>query len=201
MAFVWLSSETKALYEQRPIDARRGVERIHNASAIDAEPHGNAGSRAYYAAQTAQAPRRPVIAVSSLMKAPVFTLLATQSFGDAWHAIQEKRYRHIPIVDENGSVVGIISDRDILRALAAVREGSAALSVRELTMQPLLKVMKHPVLTASPTESVRELAHAMFTEHVGCMPIVDDAGQLCGIVTRSDILRVLLNEAPLEMWL
>jgi acetoin utilization protein AcuB len=56
------------------------------------------------------------------------------------------------------------------------------------------------VLTAHPDTSIRDIARVFFEERIGAVPIVDRGETLVGIVTRSDILRTILNSAPLELW-
>lgn len=60
--------------------------------------------------------------------------------------------------------------------------------------------MKSKVLTAAPTAEIRFAARVMFEEKIGALPIIEDNGALIGIVTRSDILKALVNLPPLEMW-
>lgn len=78
-------------------------------------------------------------------------------------------------------------------------------STAPMTLPPPMKVtvkefMKTKVLTAAPTAEIRFAARVMFEEKIGALPIIDDNGSLVGIVTRSDILKALVNLPPLEMW-
>ncbi len=57
-----------------------------------------------------------------------------------------------------------------------------------------------PVLVARPISEVRAIARVMFEEHIGAMPIVGEAGELKGMLTRSDILRVLIAHLDFDQW-
>ncbi len=122
------------------------------------------------------------------MSAPVITLASEASLRTAVALFREHRFRHVPVCEPSGMLVGILSDRDLLRD--GVLADSALIA----------EVMTTPVLTAHPETVVREIARVMFEEHLGAIPIVDVAGALVGIITRSDILRALINRAPLELW-
>jgi acetoin utilization protein AcuB len=97
-----------------------------------------------------------------------------------------RRFRHVPVVGPDGQLVGILSDRDLLPA------PNGGLAVSEL--------MSSPVWTAAPESPLREVASLMFDRRVGALPILDE-GALVGILTRSDILRSLLVEPPLDLWI
>jgi CBS domain-containing protein len=59
--------------------------------------------------------------------------------------------------------------------------------------------MHAPVLTATPSTAVNQVARIMFEERVGAMPIADEAGNLVGMITRNDILRTLVSKDRLHL--
>ena len=105
---------------------------------------------------------------------------------EAGELFRDKRFRHVPVVSEDSRLIGIFSDRDYLSA------ESEELRVGEL--------MKTNVICARPTTEIRKIAEVLFQERIGAMPIVDENHELVGIVTRSDILCAVVNEAPLQIW-
>ena len=56
------------------------------------------------------------------------------------------------------------------------------------------------VLAAHPDIEIREVARTMFKERIGCMPLLNHDGAVVGIITKSDILRGVMNDAPLDLW-
>lgn len=151
-------------------------------------PRHSKHAAAYEAASETHPKRRPAATAADLMSAPVITLASEASLRTAVALFREHRFRHVPVCEPSGMLVGILSDRDLLRD--GVLADSALIA----------EVMTTPVLTAHPETVVREIARVMFEEHLGAIPIVDVAGALVGIITRSDILRALINRAPLELW-
>ena len=132
----------------------------------------------------------------------VQSLKPEATFDDAKNLFQKFRYRHVPIVDETGKLVGIVSDRDVLREAANIA-GAVTGWMKEVVSnaKSIDEFMTRRVLTALPNTEIRFIAKVMFEERIGAMPIVDSHGRVSGIITRSDILRMLVNNAPLELWI
>lgn len=87
----------------------------------------------------------------------------------------------VPVVDENGSVVGIITDRDICMALSTRGQHAAEVRVSE--------VMARGVQTCTPVDDVREALEAMGRRQVRRLPVVDSRGKLVGVLSINDIIR------------
>jgi acetoin utilization protein AcuB len=101
--------------------------------------------------------------------------------------------RHLPVVDERGTLVGMVSDRD-LRALgipALVEPGSS--SSRTLEM-PVAEVMSSDVLSVETEAHASEVVELMLEHKIGAVPVVDADGALVGIISYMDVLRAI----PLE---
>ncbi len=163
-------------------------------------PDGTSPSiRAYQAMETMMQAERPVILAQEVMSAPVVSLPSEAKLFEAQDLIRHRRFRHLPVTTGEGQVIGMLSDRDVWRGLAdpTVYKLSAG-AVPAHT--PIHRFMSHPVLVARPISEVRAIARVMFEEHIGAMPIVGEAGELKGMLTRSDILRVLIAHLDFEQW-
>jgi tRNA nucleotidyltransferase (CCA-adding enzyme) len=113
----------------------------------------------------------------TLMSAPVKTVRDKASVAEAQALLLKYGHNGLPVVDEAGKLVGIISRRDLERALR-----------HELGSAKVRGFMSKGVVTAAPTASLRELERLIEQHNVGRIPIVQ-GGNLVGIVTRSDLLR------------
>lgn len=139
-----------------------------------------------------QKQRRPIITTNQLMKQHLYCLGPDELTDTARRLFLNQKIHHVPIVDEDNQLLGIVSDRDLLRA-----------SNRELEegQKTLGEIMTRRVLVAAPETPIREIAGTMAEASIHAIPVVDKQQKLLGLVTSTDILACLYNRAPLDMWL
>jgi len=102
------------------------------------------------------------------------------------------KVRHVPVIDGERRVVGIITHRDLLRvSISALSTSVAKIEKRQhLSMVPISEVLRSDVRTISPDASVRLAARIMREEKFGCLPVVEK-GKLVGVVTEADLLQLV----------
>lgn len=127
--------------------------------------------------------------VEEIMNQDVVTLHPNDTIETAIRTIRTKGIRHIPIVDQNNHVVGIISDRDVRDASPSILDEQVSL---DMLKQPLELIMKHPVMTCHPLDFVEEIATLFFENKIGCLPVTK-AGKLVGIISESTVLHTLVK--------
>ena len=128
--------------------------------------------------------------VADLMTRKVFSLRLDKRMIVVQEMMKWARIRHIPVVDADQRVVGIISHRDLLHAaLSSVAPAPAAERRQHLAEIPIEHVMQCAVQTIGPDDSVQQAARMMRTDKIGCLPVVQD-GRLVGIITAYDLLGV-----------
>jgi CBS domain-containing membrane protein len=129
--------------------------------------------------------------VAHLMTRGVFTLVATQSLPLAESLMGMHRVRHVPVVDDTGALVGLVTHRDLLRAKISELAPLTAdeRSSRELVL-PVSRVMQTAVWTIGSDALALTAARIMRDHRIGCLPVVDD-GRLVGIVTEADLLTLV----------
>lgn len=149
-----------------------------------APPYERHARHAYEEAARPDAERKPAMLAEQIMTSPPVTLSADDVPQRAWDIVRQKRIMHIPVVGADGRVAGILSDRDLM-----LRKG-------ELVGQ----MMSKKVIVATRETPIREIARVMVDEGIGCVPIVDAQHGLVGMVTRTDVLKCVVNEAPLDLW-
>jgi CBS domain-containing membrane protein len=118
--------------------------------------------------------------VADLMTRQLRCLRETDSLADAMAAMQELFIRHIPVVDDEGRLSGLVTQRDLL-----------ALEHRKDTGTPLREVMRSDVVTVRPDTPLRAAAETMIYNKYGCLPVVED-GRLVGIITETDFLKLAI---------
>jgi acetoin utilization protein AcuB len=119
--------------------------------------------------------------------API-TLRDDTEYWKAFEIMQEKDLHHIPVVNENDKVVGILTRRDL--KIAGMHFGEANVEVSE--------VMHSPVVTVAPGELLVEATQQMIDNRIGGLPVLDTDGQLVGILTETDLLRALIDQLGKE---
>ena len=129
--------------------------------------------------------------VRSIMTKEVRTLGRNDELTLADEAMREDAIRHMPVLDEEGRLCGILSQRDIFRGalLRALGFGGRA-EEKQLASLVVKDAMTRDPVTIGPDEPVGEAARRMLERKVGCLPVVEDE-KLLGIVTASDLLRVI----------
>jgi WS/DGAT/MGAT family acyltransferase len=138
------------------------------------------------------APPAPAAAprVADLMVTAVHTIGPTTALRDAWGLMKRARSRHLPVVDDLGLPIGLITHRDLLGAApSAVGEPDEATRLRRLGWLTAHEVMETHLVVTTPDELAGTAGQRMLAAKIGCLPVLDDAGRLAGIVTEEDFLR------------
>ena len=132
--------------------------------------------------------------VRDRMSSPAVTVGANTAFPDALSLMREHRFRRLPVVNNHGKLVGIVSERDLLHAAP-----SAATSLSIWEMQYMLAklhvkdIMTEEVITTSLDTPVEEAAQLMVAHRIGGLPVVSGRGEVVGIITETDIFRTFVE--------
>jgi len=151
---------------------QRNVEKISKASAtgkvkVGQEEHppvsrkttssSSFQARLYEQVESFTQATRAKILAREIMASPVATLPITASLSQAWEVVHSKRFRHIPILGANDTVVGILSDRDLFRGTMESVLSGTTWSTKQVET-PIRNLVSHPVLVASPDAELRAIA-------------------------------------------
>ncbi|EGR4404303.1 CBS domain-containing protein [Vibrio cholerae] len=137
-----------------------------------------------------------MIKVEDMMTRHPHTLLRTHTLNDAKHLMEALDIRHVPIVDANKKLLGIVSQRDLLAAQESSLQRSAQGDA--LTFEtPLFEVMRTDVASVAPQAGLKESAIYMQKHKIGCLPVVAK-DVLVGIITNSDFVTIAINLLELQ---
>ncbi len=137
-----------------------------------------------------------MIKVEDMMTRHPHTLSQTHTLRDAKEMMAALDIRHIPVVDANNHLQGLVTQRDIL----AAQESSLHPEKDEQSVTfdtPLEKMMHTNIMTAEPRAGLKESAIYMQKHKVGCLPVVDKE-HLVGIITDSDFVTIAINLLELQ---
>lgn len=104
--------------------------------------------------------------------------------------LAQHRIGAVLVMGDNGTPIGILSERDIVRAVAA--DGPAALE------RPAAELMTRELVTGRPTDTVSRIMAVMTERRIRHLPIMED-GQLVGLVSIGDVVKARLDDAELEV--
>jgi len=139
--------------------------------------------------------RGPIRHAYQVMTQQVLTLKMTDTVESAWRSLTERGVRQAPVMDRARVVVGMVSERDLLTVIDW--DGAA---VSGWLDHSVTDVMATPVVCADPATDIRRIARVLLDTGLPALPVVDDGGELAGIVSRGDILRATVADPPLSLW-
>jgi len=122
--------------------------------------------------------------VEEIMNEEPYTLAPTNTVLEALRLMREKKVRHLPVIDNDRHVLGVITERDIKEALPSSLKDEPNSPVFSAKVEEIM--IKNP-LVGHPLDFVEEVALTFYEAKVGCLPIVS-GGKLVGIVTTTDLL-------------
>ncbi len=146
--------------------------------------------------------------VKDVMAKDPFTIDPETPLGTAMDVMRTKELRHLPVVDEAGQLIGIITDRDLRHAafapaVAEYLSASAQRRIRQIgeTLENLRvrDVMTWVVVTTHPNASLAHAALVMSERRVGSLPVVEN-GKLVGMLTERNVLRALSREGAVRQF-
>jgi CBS domain-containing membrane protein len=132
------------------------------------------------------------LTVGDLMTREVVTLAEDDTLADARTCMERGRIRHLPVV-RGEKLVGLVTHRDLLSASFSVFAEVSAQEERRLFRQIPVRELMHDAYAVPPTLRVPEAARIMLEKQYGCLPVVDGDGNLLGIVTEADFLRLAVR--------
>jgi len=128
-----------------------------------------------------------------MSREPLITIDPEQSVAEARACLQQHRSRRIPVVDGDGTLLGIVSERDILNFLPSAADGSSAGSSTLSGATRVGEIMVCNPMCVKPLTPLETVARLMRQHKIGGMPVIEDNGRLVGIITESDIFAAFME--------
>ena len=140
-----------------------------------------------------QAQKNPsrVSLLAEIMSDQIITLTADANVNDAWQLFQHHGFHHIPIIDENNIVLAMLSERDILQGPG---------SHKNISLENIMQFASKRVFCFSSDTDIRQATRILYEYDLGALPIISENHQILGIVSRTDIIKVVSHYGPLELW-
>ena len=139
--------------------------------------------------------REPIHHAYQLMSHPVRTVRMEMDIHATQRYFQAQGFQQMPVMNAQQRIVGMLSMENLLKFI--VNDGG---QLRNLRGKRIANAMSQEVITADPVSDIRRVAQVMHEYRLHSVPIVDELDALIGIVSRSDILRAVINDPPLNIW-
>lgn len=133
--------------------------------------------------------------VSETMSTDLITIGWTERMSTAFQRMRNEGIRHLPVHDDLGEIVGMLSDRDVQRAMVSTIERGWASSTETAEFSPDARVrdyMSWPAIVVDVSGELRSVAERMVGEKVSSL-LVREKGRIIGIITAEDLLKVLIS--------
>ena len=132
-----------------------------------------------------------VLHVRDVMSRDVHTVKRNDELAIADALMKQERVRHLPVLDEDGRVCAVVSQRDLFRGalLRALGYGARAEDLM-LRQVPVKDTMSSEIHTTTPDMLVADAARLMIDRRVGCLPVIENE-RLVGIVTETDFVELV----------
>ena len=131
--------------------------------------------------------------VRDLMSTDLVTLTEDETLADAQRCMARGRIRHLPVL-RGRTLVGLLTHRDLLAASFSIfAEVDANEQRRIFGNVPVVEAMHRDVVTVPSTMAVSKAAHILLENKYGCLPVIEESGEMVGIVTEADFLRLTVR--------
>ena len=138
--------------------------------------------------------RRTTPKVRDLMTPDPYTLQPRDTLAALYDLMDSHRVRHVPIVDADGELVGLLTHTDLaMSALGSLSDLPLSQERDLLQRRRVREVMVTDLETVDPDTSLAEAAATLFENKIGCLPVVEGS-RLVGILTESDFVRRFVEE-------
>ncbi len=131
------------------------------------------------------------LTVGDLMTNRVFVVRADETVAALVDLMHEHQVRHVPVVDEDGDLIGLVSHRDLLRNSLIEQDDEVQVDKEELLERLQVgDLMLGEVDRVKPDTDIRDAAQLLLDHKYGCLPVVE-GNRLVGILTESDFVRLM----------
>jgi CBS-domain-containing membrane protein len=170
------------------------------ASSASAPVGQHSPLEAYVQAGSLSVQRRPLTRVADVMTRGVVTVPSDTTVLNAWQLLSEQGVSQAPAVDAKGTLVCLLSRGELLRPDRLPLPGANALAWRALLAQAVSDIMWSPVPAVDEETDIRRVARVLLDTHLPGLPVVNEAGMVTGFISRTDILRAVVHDPPLDLW-
>lgn len=156
--------------------------------------------QAYAQVQQPAPTRHPLSRVVDIMSSEPQLLLDSSTVWDGLRFLVDRGVGQAPVVNAAGQLVGLLTRAQLFQPEHLPDPEASPLVWRARSQQPVSEWMVSPVPSVEPDTDIRRLASALLDLGLPGLPVVSPQGQVIGFVSRSDILKAVAHDPPLDLW-
>ncbi|OPX54272.1 CBS domain-containing protein [Oceanospirillum multiglobuliferum] len=195
------SSHLERLAEQPFIQFSKMVQQATDKSSdSEKKPSSDQAQKAlsaYRSTVKANSPKITKVTAQLIMSTPVFSIGFDQSLQHGWQLMRQHKISHLILVNKRGALMGMVTDKDILKATSGVSH--IDLSEHSPDEVMLSNLVSRKLITVNPEAELMELASVMLEQQLSALPVVTEQDELKGIITRTDLIQAVVSQ-HLEIW-
>ena len=131
---------------------------------------------------------------ADIMSRDLVTLEESQNLKFLPEVMKLFRFRHMPVVDDGKRLVGLVTERDVLRVSASTLLPKSSEQTEYLARSfKVCDMMTRDVCSVHPETPLTEVARLMRREKIGCVPVVEGENTLVGIITEADFVTLSIK--------
>lgn len=131
--------------------------------------------------------------VREIMSQPAITIAWDRSILAASGLMESNNIRRLPVVDEDGLLIGIVSLGDVREAMSVYQTANPYAPDSDDILLAVDEIMTTPAITVGPDARLLDVVRLMLEHKIGGVPVVDEAGHPAGMVTESDLFRLMID--------
>jgi CBS-domain-containing membrane protein len=179
----------------KPADTEREIELPLKPSGA-----GREAMAAYAHARQGTAERQPLTRVQHVMSERVISVAANATAEEGWQLLARHQIAQAPVLDVRGNLVGLLIRADLLQPELLPSPEVGRNLWGTLAARPVSELMHTPVPAVAPDTDIRRVAQALLDTGLPGLPVTDERGAVIGFIARSDILRAVVADPPLDLW-
>jgi CBS domain-containing protein len=144
--------------------------------------------------------KRPLTHVVDVMSTQLTTVRDDMPLVEAWQHLADSGVAQAPVLNAQDRLVGLLLQADMMQGAALPHPGASPAAWLALWRQTVAERMWTPVPSVSLDADLRHVAEALLRWRLPGLPVADEDGAVTGFIARSDILRAVVADPPLDLW-
>ncbi len=195
MPIEWVGESLSSAYtsgDTRPVDPSDRSQSNRDRQKRGSEQQGSFRNPYRQSIKRSNQRLEKAVFAKEIMQTRVQTVSAEESLTRVLELVTNHGINHIPVTEKGNKLIGLVSYRSILAAIS---------DKKSVDLVTIPEIMSTKILTATGNTTLHELSRVMVMEDIECVPIVDNAQKLVGLITTAEMMHCIVNHSKLNVWI